>query len=443
NDYRKEYQKVHDRTRVKQQYNAALRVQGKSLSSNIVLNYSDDNAGVNKESYRSLTFKYKGDLKAAKWLDLSFGVNVLNNRNKLHNFQDYYGSINSFLPYQSMYDEDGNLAGLEADVYLGEKAFDNADYGLKDHSYNLVDEMNRNFRKYRYTNTRTYIHSLFKLLPGWTAQAQFQYEDISSRSESYYEADSYFVRHLYNLYTTASSVMKWVDDKSKDWWGADLDFDAYMADPDHYGKVQVPDVQTTHHLPDGAIQTTTNTHSQYYTLRTQSRYARTLFEKHDIDLLAGFEYRQTHTSSDNGLLYGYDNQTLTNNNVLTDWNFINRPSGKSVLGSNYTIYGAPRSFATTDVLHRFYSIYAIGNYVYDRRYSLSGSYRVDKCDLFGTDPKFRGRPLWSVGGSWNANNEAFMQPYTWIDALKLRVSYGLTGNIDSNVSSYLTATFYK
>ena len=33
-----------------------------------------------------------------------------------------------------------------------------------------------------------------------------------------------------------------------------------------------------------------------------------------------------------------------------------------------------------------------------------------------------------------------MKGYTWLDALKLRASYGLTGNIDSSISSYLVAT---
>lgn len=41
--------------------------------------------------------------------------------------------------------------------------------------------------------------------------------------------------------------------------------------------------------------------------------------------------------------------------------------------------------------------------------------------------------------SWNIHNEAFMHDLTWIDALKLRASYGLTGNINSSISSYLTA----
>ncbi|MCM1297890.1 MAG: TonB-dependent receptor, partial [Muribaculaceae bacterium] len=109
-----------------------------------------------------------------------------------------------------------------------------------------------------------------------------------------------------------------------------------------------------------------------------------------------------------------------------------------VMGTNYTAYGAPIGFSTNEVLHRYYSCYFTGNYVFDSRYSVSGSYRVDKADMFGTDPKFRGKPLWSVGGSWNAHNEEFLRPYTWISALKLRASYGLTGNIDNSVSSYLT-----
>jgi hypothetical protein len=126
---------------------------------------------------------------------------------------------------------------------------------------------------------------------------------------------------------------------------------------------------------------------------------------------------------------------ITNFNTLTNLT-------SSDLGVNYSPSGnAPTSddFLTTDVTHRFYSYYFNGNYTYDSRYAAQFSYRVDKADLFGADPKFRGRPLWSVGASWNIDNEKFMQSINWIDLLKLRVSYGLTGNIDQNVSSYLTA----
>ena len=123
-----------------------------------------------------------------------------------------------------------------------------------------------------------------------------------------------------------------------------------------------------------------------------------------------------------------------------------RNATASDLGDNYSpmgtgdmlLYNFP--FATSEVLHRYYSLYFNGGYTYDSRYSAQLSVRLDKTDLFGADPEFRGRPLWSAGLSWNLHNEKFMEGAAgWLDALKLRASYGLTGNIDQSVSSYLAA----
>lgn len=433
NDYRKEWQNVHDRTQVDQQYNLAMRIQGKKLSSSIVANYNNSNCGVQRENSNSLALKYTGDLKVAQWMDLTFGLNVLNRRSKTHASTTYNG-INSFLAYESMYGDDGSLSRMEADVYPGEAVFDNKLYGLKDPTYNLVEEMGYNFTDYRYTNVRSHVQALFRLpVKGWTVQGQFQYEDIYARSRTAYDADSHFMRSLYNLYTTAETVQEWVDDPNFDWFDPDIDW----FDP-HLGQMQISKTQVNHAIPEGGLLSTNHVSSQYYTFRAQTHYNRE-FGPHSIDALAGFEYRQTHTATDSDLRYGYDHQTQTNLNLLTDWAFINNPT-TGVLGTNYPVYGAPSSFNTSDVLHRYYSYYFTANYVYDGRYGVSGSYRVDKTDLFGTDPKFRGRPLWSVGASWNAHNESFLKSYTWLNALKLRASYGLTGNIDSSVSSYLTAT---
>lgn len=397
NDYRKEYAAAHDRTRVDQSYNIALRSQGKIINSSLLANYSASNNGVAKERSTNLTLKYRGDIKLARMLDVSVGLNIRSDRNKYH-LGDSYSSVYSFLPYVSMYNPDGSHARMEADVDLDNPVF--SQYSLKDNSYNLLDEMDRNLAKSRYMNFRGYVHALLRILPGWTAQAQFQYEDISSNTEGIYESDSYFVRNLQNLYTSEDGIC---------------------------------------HIPDGAIKTVGSSNGDYYTFRAQTRYKNTLFTKHDIDFLAGFEFRETKSKGENSVLYGYDPQTLNNQQFLTDWAYINSPEG-SVLGDSFYPYGAPKDISSSYVLHRFYSLYLTGNYVYDGRYVVSGSYRIDKTDLFGTDPKFRGRPLWSVGASWNAANEKFMHALTWIDHLKLRFSYGLTGNIDSGTSSYLTGT---
>lgn len=396
NDYRKEYIKVHDRNRIDQSYNLAIRSQGKKINSSFLANYSRSNNGVANEKSHDFTLKYRGGIKLATWMDLTLGFNLKSTRNKSH-LGDSYSGINAFLPYASMYNPDGSLSRMEADIDLDNQVFTN-NKQLKDNSYNLVDEMGMDFYNSRSTNQRGYVHTLFHLLPGWTAQVQFQYEDVSSKGEGVYEADSYFVRNLQNLYTSEDGVC---------------------------------------HIPDGAIKTLDIRNGDYYTVRTQTQYKKRFLKKYEIDLLAGMEYRETQYKGEKNVIYGYDTQTLNNQQFLTDWAYINSPQG-SILGDNYTVYGAPKNVSSDDVLHRYYSVYFTGNYVYDSRYALSGSYRVDKTDLFGTDPKYRGRPLWSVGASWNASNESFMHNIMWIDNLKLRFSYGLTGNIDSNTSSYLT-----
>ena len=437
NDYRKEWQDVHDRTQINHQYNLGIRVKGKNLSSSIVVNYMGGNMGAKRENESALTFSYNGDLKVTPWWDLSFGVNVLNNRSKTH-ASTSYNAMNSFMAYESMYNDDGSLKRMEADIYPGEEVLGNSLYELKDPTYNFVEEMNYNFTKYRYTNVRTNVKTLFHFpVKGWTAQAQFQYEDITSRTQTRYDNASHFMRSLYDLYTTASQVSEWVADPNFDWDSALMDPNTDWSDP-YLGMMQVINTQVNHAVPDGDLLSTGNVSSQFYTFRAQTQYTRE-FGLHAVDALAGFEYRQTHTTTDNDLRYGYNDQTQTNLNLLTDWAFINNPT-TGVLGTNYPVFGAPSSFDTSDILHRYYSYYFTANYVYDQRYSLFGSYRVDRTDLFGADPKFRGRPLWSAGVSWNLNNESFMKPITWINALKLRASFGLTGNIDSSVSSYLTAS---
>ena len=403
NDYRRQWQDVWERRHITHQYNLSLRNRGKYVNSSIVLNYKGDNLGVSREHQHTLTFSYRGDVELTKWLSMDFGANVINDRSRTH-ISSEWNDITSFAPYLSMYQPDGSLATMEAGAYLLEPSLQNASLGLKPEAYNLNDEVRRNFTRGRETNIRTYIHAKARLLEGWTAAAMFQYEDIYGKSDAYSEADSYDMRHLYNLYTT----------------------------PDG-----------THLLPDGGQLRTSTSEGAYYTFRAQTDYAREFGGRHAIEALAGFEFRQTNFRTNRSLQAGYDEDSQTNNMGQMNFGLLkDREGSTSALGSFYSMYGAPgaEDYTTSDVLHRFYSIYLSGGYTYDHRLSLTASWRVDKADLFGADPKYRGRPLWSVGAGWNLENEQFMKDINWVEALKLRASYGLTGNIAQDFSSYLTAS---
>lgn len=400
NDFRKEWQDLLLRNNITQQYNLALRTKGKYLNSSISLNYKTNNNSRPNEYTNMLRLNYEGMLNVTKWMDMSFGLYVESGRSKSRLDKFGYRGMNSFHCYQSMWNDDGTPAVLRAGVALDEPNLADASYGFKSEEFILQDDINYNFSTARSTLLRPFIHFNVRPIPELNLSAQFQYEDSYNKSEGYYEAKSYDVRHLYNLYT--------------------------------YKK--------KHYMPDGGLLDTQTSEGANYTFRTQANFDKTFAEKHAVEAVFGFEFRQTKSRYNSSEIVGYDDQTQTNNTALTnlydayklqhcDINTILSPIG----------YRIGNNFYTSDILHRFYSLYFTADYTYDHRYSASFSYRKDKTDLFGADPKFRGRPLWSVGASWNLQNEAFMKPITWINVLKLRASYGLTGNIDSSVSSYLTA----
>ena len=67
------------------------------------------------------------------------------------------------------------------------------------------------------------------------------------------------------------------------------------------------------------------------------------------------------------------------------------------------------------------------NYSFKDRYLLQATFRRDGCSRFGAGNKYANFP--SVSAGWIASDEAFMEPVTPVmNYLKIRASYGLTGN---------------
>lgn len=66
------------------------------------------------------------------------------------------------------------------------------------------------------------------------------------------------------------------------------------------------------------------------------------------------------------------------------------------------------------------------NYNYDEKYLLSLSLRREGSSRFGANHKWGNFPAVSAG--WRISNESFMKEIHWLDDLKIRAGYGLTGN---------------
>ena len=76
---------------------------------------------------------------------------------------------------------------------------------------------------------------------------------------------------------------------------------------------------------------------------------------------------------------------------------------------------------------RLESYFAQANYDFDNRYYFTGTVRRDGSSRFLND---KWGNFYSVGAAWNLTNEAFMKDQTIVSNLKLKTSYGLTGEQD-------------
>jgi hypothetical protein len=89
------------------------------------------------------------------------------------------------------------------------------------------------------------------------------------------------------------------------------------------------------------------------------------------------------------------------------------------------------SYSISETVYNSY--FARLNYDYDDKYFFEASYRKDGSSLFGKNKRYA--DFYSVGASWNAKKESFMEDVEWVNKLQVRASYGITGN--SGISAYL------
>ena len=89
--------------------------------------------------------------------------------------------------------------------------------------------------------------------------------------------------------------------------------------------------------------------------------------------------------------------------------------------------------------HKLISFFGRVSYDWKERYMVTFSLRHEGSSRFGANHKWGNFPAVSVG--WRISDEPFMQGAGWIDDLKLRYDYGVTGNQD--FGNYLSLSTYR
>lgn len=208
--------------------------------------------------------------------------------------------------------------------------------------------------------------------------------------------------------------------KVRDWA---TDESTYVSDIRGYMKGDVErnsEYEDASPLPYGGIYSERNTTVETAILRNTLRYNVAFAKHHTIGLMGVSEIRTIKTDGLSATYAGwYPDRGNTFNPIKTDAYL------SSSLLSSPTTTGYRQNYVSW-----------LGNFIYSYKdkFTLSGNIRMDGSNQFGSNPKYRFLPVWSIAGKYTLTNEDFMKNQDILRYLAIRASYGVQGNVDSATS---------
>lgn len=167
-----------------------------------------------------------------------------------------------------------------------------------------------------------------------------------------------------------------------------------------------------------------NNKTNYYNFSARTEYSFSLAEKHNFHVMAGMQVENLKGrylyASRNGIME-FSKRVIDLTDGLKNGEDV--PPGVGGSRSEWSVMG----------------FFGRLNYDYKSRYLLEANIRRDGSSRFRKDNRWKAFPSFSVG--WNIAEEAFMEKsHSWLDQLKLRLSYGTLGNqnTDNWYQTYVT-----
>ena len=374
---------------MRQQYNVSLRGGSEKLDYAFSASYDDEDSYLQENGKRRMLLNLASNARLTKNLTFEFAVSTMFDRDE--NNGTSIESMRGWLsPWTRLTDDEGNFVHVATSQTVYEPLLMSGEYYAgktpTDWTYNPAAD-----RKYmdNYSKTMNYrVQGGFEYRTNWglNVSAKGQYEQRRYTKHVSYEPESFYVRNLYNTY----------------------------AEPLESGRY-------VSYFPTGGVFSNEGHTYEAYNLRGQVDYTM-IKDKHMFNALVGTEVISATTEADPKVTrYGYNKYT---NSVLTELDYVTKRN--NIFGvSEYMPFEKLGSLSTLE--DRFFSVYANASYTYDDRYSVTASFRTDASNFQAEDVRDKFSPFWSVGASWLISNERFMQEVSWVDQLKLRVSYGIAG----------------
>lgn len=156
-----------------------------------------------------------------------------------------------------------------------------------------------------------------------------------------------------------------------------------------------------------------------YVVEWLANYSGRFAGAHNLKAMLGYSYQYSQYSGFNA-----ENKDFPNDGLGAD----NLGSGEWAKEEGEVMMGSYRNDA------KLISFFGRVSYDYKGKYLVTASLRHEGSSKFGKNHKWGNFPAVSAG--WRISQESFMRDIAWLDDLKIRADYGVTGNQD--FSSYLS-----
>ncbi len=165
----------------------------------------------------------------------------------------------------------------------------------------------------------------------------------------------------------------------------------------------------------------TNDETRTDNLEITSKYDLNI-DKHRMNALVGYSYQYYTYNRNYANNYDFPSEFYTYNNLGIGQALKEGKAGMGSEKNENTLIG----------------FFARVSYAYDNRYNILVSVRREGSSKFGENHKWGTFPSASLG--WTISNEAFMKDVKWVNNLKLRAGFGVTGVIPN--APYISLTKY-
>lgn len=382
------------RSSVNQQHNISVSGREKNLSYMFSAGYDKNLEHLIGSSYDRITLRSSNQYKINKNLTAQASLQYTQSNNK-QGGNDGLNTANfsrGLSPYTSLVDDQGNSLPY---YHIHRKPFlDTVGKGrLQDWTYRPYDEISLRTNTDKVTDMLLNTGIRYEIFDGLTAEVKYQYQNQIGNLREINSPNSYGARYTINRF----------------------------SQPNANGGVN-------YIVPLGGTLQSNESEVQSHQGRIQASYTKNWNLKHDLNAIGGYEIRGRITTGSNNFRYGYDEEFASINPIidLLTW--------YPVLDGENPTQIPPGVNNVSKFTDNFLSYYFNGAYSYDKRYTISASFRKDEANLFGVNTNMKGTPLWSLGAAWILSNESFFNKQL-LSYLKIRMTYGVNGNVSRLASA--------